>query len=139
MLWGERTSVIGKQIPITCVTKLSSHKRASFSANHSAVFHPIHQITEFCQTTVRMTVVDPCPTRRPTGPLSLTLLLWRNRVPHVRKETRLCDWLKYPHNCRCPTGLLQRREPEPSQSQHSFLFLSIGATRTCRITVLRPR
>jgi len=31
----------------------------SSSANHSAVFHPPHQTTEFRQTTVYMTVVDP--------------------------------------------------------------------------------
>jgi len=31
----------------------------SFLANHSAVFHPDHQTTEFRQTTKRGTVVDP--------------------------------------------------------------------------------
>jgi len=47
-MYGAKDSVvIGCKTPITYVTKLGSHKSASLLANHSTVFHPVRQITEF--------------------------------------------------------------------------------------------
>jgi hypothetical protein len=45
-------AVIGFIKPIAWKLSLGTYKKAHFSANHSAVFDPVHQTTEFRQTKV---------------------------------------------------------------------------------------
>jgi hypothetical protein len=45
-------AVIGLQEPITWKVVLGTYKIMRFSTNHSAVFPPVHKITEFRQTIV---------------------------------------------------------------------------------------
>jgi hypothetical protein len=52
MIMGKYGDVSGKKIPITCVLRPGTYKKASFPTNHSAVFRRGHQTTEFRQTTV---------------------------------------------------------------------------------------
>jgi hypothetical protein len=44
--------VIGCGVPTTWRFILGPYKSAHFPANYRAMFHLIHQITKFCQTTV---------------------------------------------------------------------------------------
>ena len=45
-------AVIGFKKPIARKLLLGIYKQTRFAINHSAVFHPVHQTTEFRQTTV---------------------------------------------------------------------------------------
>jgi len=45
-------AVIGLNMPIACIFILGTYKKSSFPTNHSAVFAPVHQTTDFRQTTV---------------------------------------------------------------------------------------
>jgi hypothetical protein len=63
------SAVIGLKSSIAWIFILGTYKKASFLTNHSALFNPVHQTTDFRQTTVRVTVIDPpcwcrCPEER---------------------------------------------------------------------------
>ena len=58
MYGGKYSAVIGLREPIAWKLILGTYKKASCPTNHSAVFHPVHQTTEFRQTTLRRRVVD---------------------------------------------------------------------------------
>jgi hypothetical protein len=44
--------VVGLEKPIACIFILGTYTKTSFPTNHSAIFDPVHQTTDFRQTTV---------------------------------------------------------------------------------------
>jgi hypothetical protein len=52
-------AVIGRETRFFGMCPVTISRMWFFSANHSAVFNPDHQTTEFRQTTVSTTLVDP--------------------------------------------------------------------------------
>ena len=52
MYRGKYSAMIGLTKPIACIFILGTYKKTSFPTNHSAVFAPVHQTTDFRQTTV---------------------------------------------------------------------------------------
>jgi len=61
MFGGKYSAVIGLKEPIAwkMIRVLGTYTNTRFSTNHSVVFPPVHPSTEFRQTTVWATVVDP--------------------------------------------------------------------------------
>jgi hypothetical protein len=62
MYGGKYSAVIGRETRSFCLFVCAQYEYAGygiFFANHSAVFDPVHQTTEFRQTTVYTKVVDP--------------------------------------------------------------------------------
>jgi len=52
MYTGKYSAVIGLNKPIACICIRGTYIKARFYTNHSAVFAPVHQTTDFHQTTV---------------------------------------------------------------------------------------
>jgi len=53
---GKYGAVIGLIKPSACELLLGTYKKTSFTTNHSAVFDPVNQTTDFRRTTVLNTV-----------------------------------------------------------------------------------